>query len=317
MTAAEQLKKQLPDLQEQVSLAPLSTFRVGGPAEFFVTAESADALAQSIRAAVDAAVPFTVLAGGSNVLIADHGVRGLLIHIKGGNIHWEEERATADAGVLLAQFVQAAEERGMSGLEYATGIPGTVGGAVRGNAGTRTGETAQHIVGVEAMSRKAEKKFFDLPACQFRYRHSFFKDFDWVVLRATFQFQRGDPQTIRDHVQSVQQYKTSTQKVGAPNSGCIFQNTSLPADEETRLCGMGLEKGIRHHRMASGFLIEEAGLKGRRTGGAQVSDVHANFIVNTGDATAEDIVMLIGVLKQKVRTQFGVQLQEEIQLLGW
>ncbi|MEK7158086.1 MAG: UDP-N-acetylmuramate dehydrogenase [Patescibacteria group bacterium] len=317
MTSIQILRQSLPNLQVQVPLAPMTTFRVGGSAEFFVKASDAQQLEGAIRAALDASVPFTVLGGGSNVLVADSGIRGLVVHSSGGIVQWNGEQARADAGVLLAQFVSEATQKGMSGLEYAAGIPGTVGGAVRGNAGTRVGETSERIVAVGAISPSAVKKMFDPVSCEFQYRHSFFKHSGWIVLRAVFQFQLGDPAQIRSRVQEYQKHKTATQQVGAPNSGCIFQNTRLDAKEEHRLKGLGLEKGIRNHCMASGWIIEEAGLKGLCIGGAQVSDVHANFIANTGDATAEDIVMLIGVIKQKIRTQYGIQLREEIQLLGW
>lgn len=288
-----------------VPLAPFTTFLVGGPAEYLVEARSSEEILQALRLAAAHGVPVTLLGGGSNVLVSDRGVKGLVIRPRGGRIETAAPGVVrADAGVTINGLVRWTIARGLAGLEAWAGTPGTVGGAVHGNAhfqGRLLGET---IVGVRLATRAGEA--FEVPACEmdFGYDRSRLQRTGEVLLSADFAMTPGSPDELRRVARASLAYRKRTQPLHLPSAGCVFQNP-LPSDP--------VPDGVPR---SAGALLERAGLKGARQGRARVSPLHANFIVNEGGATASDIRALVERCREAVRARFGVELRDEIVYLG-
>lgn len=291
---------------EQQPLAPLTTFRVGGPAEYLLETRSSDEVVAALALAQTHGVPVTLLGGGSNVLVADSGVRGLVIRPRGGNIHaTDEQHVRADAAVTINGLVRWTVLHGLAGLESWAGTPGTVGGAVFGNAHFTGRLISEHVSDVHLVDRTGRE--FDVPASDmaFGYDQSRLQQSGEILLWATFRVSRGESDALRATARESLAYRKRTQPLDTPSAGCVFQN---PVPERD-----AVPEGIP---WSAGALVDRAGLKGAAIGGARVSTVHANFIVNEGGATAADIRALIERCRSEVRRQFGVDLREEIVHLG-
>ncbi len=294
-------------VRRQVMLAPLTTFKVGGPAEFLVDAAGADELARVLAVAARASLPVTVLGGGSNVLVSDAGIRGVVILVRGGAIVLEgESDVRAEAGASLNNLVRWTIGRGLAGLEAWAGTPGTVGGAVFGNAHYRGRSIGDLVRSVRLAG--ATGAIDDVPGSQmgFAYDLSRLQRTGEVVLSVLFALTpAADPASLKETARQSLADRKRTQPLDASSAGCVFQNPDPAVD--------GVPDGIP---ASAGALIDRAGLKGLAIGGARVSLLHANFIVNVGGATASDIRQLIERCRAEVRARFGVTLREEIRYLG-
>jgi UDP-N-acetylmuramate dehydrogenase len=287
-------------------LAPFTTFKVGGAADCLVEVRSSRELAAVFAEASRAGVPVTVLGGGSNVLIGDGGIRGLVIRVRTGEIEQvAPDRVRADAGVTINGLVRWTIGRGLAALEAWAGTPGTVGGAVYGNAhfrGRLIGEMIDevHVLGADRVPRRLGSDEMEFGYDVSRLQHT-----RELLLDAVFRVSPGDPVRLRAVARESLAYRKVTQPLDIPSAGCIFQNPD-PAHDV-------LPAGMPY---SAGALIDRAGLKGHRVGGARVSPTHANFIVNESGATAADIRVLIDRCRDSVRDTFGVTLREEIVYLG-
>jgi UDP-N-acetylmuramate dehydrogenase len=289
-----------------VPLAPFTTFRVGGPADWLVDTRSAEEIAAALTMAHRAAVPVTLLGGGSNVLVAERGVRGLVIRARGGQIRLVDEgHVRADAGVSINELVRWTIVHGRGGLEAWAGTPGTVGGGIFGNAhfgGRLIGELV-----AEVRLARRDGGTTDVPrsAMAFAYDRSRLQTSGEVLLSAVFEVTEGKPADLRATARESLAYRKRTQPLDTPSAGCVFRNPERGHDI--------VPEGIP---WSAGALVDRAGLKGARCGGARVSPTHGNFIVNDGSATADDIRQLIERCRTTVRERFGVELREEIVYLG-
>jgi UDP-N-acetylmuramate dehydrogenase len=289
--------------------APLSqftTFRVGGTADWLVDVRSSDEIVRALHVATRHRMPVTLLGGGSNVLIGDRGIRGLVIRVHGGDVMLRDDsRVRADAGVTINALVRWTINRGLAGVEEWAGTPGTVGGGVYGNAhfqGRLLGELIDRVAVAERTGVVLE-----LPVAQmeFAYDVSRLQRTGEVLLWAELTVSPGDSARLRETARESLAYRKRTQPLDTPSAGCIFQN---PLDASHRL-----PDGVP---ASAGALIDRAGLKGHAIGGARVSPTHANFIINEGSATAADIRSLIQLCKRRVTDTFGIDLREEIVYLG-
>jgi UDP-N-acetylmuramate dehydrogenase len=290
-----------------VPLAPLTTFRVGGPAEWLLETRTADEIISALRLAHRLHIPMTMLGGGSNVLVSDAGVAGLVVRPRGGVIaQVDAGLVRADAAVTINELVRWTVHRGCAGLEAWAGTPGTVGGAIFGNAHF-AGRPIGDLV-AEARLAARDGATNDVAACAlgFGYDRSRLQQSGEILLSALFRVSRGDPAALRARARDSLAYRKRTQPLNRPSAGCIFQNPD-PARGDILPAGVP---------WSAGALIDAAGLKGMTLGGARVSPVHANFIVNDGTATARDIRLLIERCRAVVREQFGVELRDEIVFLG-
>jgi UDP-N-acetylmuramate dehydrogenase len=286
-------------------LAPLTTFKVGGPADIFLEPRSSDEIVEALRIAAAHHVPVTMLGGGSNVLIADTGVRGVVLRPRGGHIEREGDRhVRADAAVTINGLVRWLISRGLAGLEAWAGTPGTVGGGIYGNAHWGGRLLSEFVASVRLASPEGDVRDVDAGDMEFGYDKSRLQRTNEVLLSAAFVVSVGDPDTLRESARASLAYRKRTQPLASPSAGCIFQNPDASA---------ALPAGVP---ASAGGLIDRAGLKGVRLGGAMVSPTHANFIVNSGTATAAEIRALVLRCREAVERTFGVALAEEIVYLG-
>jgi UDP-N-acetylmuramate dehydrogenase len=281
-------------------LAPHTTFRIGGPADLFVRAESRDELVEFATAASAARLPLFVLGNGSNILVSDAGVRGLVVENHADGFVIEEDknklRLTADSGASLPGLANRLARQGWSGLEWAIGIPSTVGAAVVGNAGAHGSSISTCLIRAEVHRANGDIEWLLTSNLDFAYRSSRLKHsmHQEIVLRAEFELERDDLTACLARMNKYSEHRRRTQPTN-PSIGSMFKNP--PGDY-------------------AGRLIETAGLKRARVGQVQVSPVHANFFVNLGGGTAREVLELVGLVRQKVREASGVELELEIQLVG-
>ncbi len=325
-------------IQKNISLKERTTFRIGGPAKFWVSVSRLKELKKALEWAEKEGEKVFVLGGGSNVLFSDQGFAGLVIKLENQSLEISEasdanngkEAKSAKesqvavkcgAGLALSRLVIKTAEQGLSGLEWAAGVPGAVGGAVRGNAGCFGSEMAAVVTKVKAWnSIKNEKTILSQKEAQFGYRTSIFKKRpELIVWEVLFKMKPGKLNEIKEKIKVIsQQRKAKDPPLGLLSSaGSVFQNPQAPIKLQKQFeTDTGQKLRMPHKgQIPAWWLIDMAGLKGLKIGGAQVSEKQANFIVNTGEASAEEVIMLIGTIKVRVREQFGIELKEEIELV--
>jgi len=304
------------DIRENVPLAQLTTFKIGGPARYFVEVKTEDELREAIAWAREHGQEFLVWAGGSNVLVPDEGIDKLVISICTQDFHFEDNELSADAGCNLIALIRESALHGLGGWEKLAGIPGTVGGAVRGNAGAFGPEIKDFVTRVRALNAETgENRDFGNLDCDFSYRHSFFKDHpEWILLNATLTLQLMEREEGERLIEETiaEREKRHIQNVRA--AGSFFVNPVAPRSVQQEF---EREKGqkAREGRVPAGWLIEKVGLKGARVGDAVASEQHPNYIKNDGNATAKDVLTLAKKIKDAVRANFSIDLKEEAVVL--
>jgi UDP-N-acetylmuramate dehydrogenase len=277
-------------------LGPLTTLRVGGPAQRFVEAGDRDALLAALRLARDADVPAFVLGNGSDLVVSDRGIGGLVVRNRAKAVEVRGTELIADGGAAMAMLVKRCIADGLAGFEFGISIPGTLGGAVWANAGAHGGEIRDVLVSADAWDPATDTVATLANAdCAFAYRESRFKHSGEVVLGATLRLERGDPDVIRGLVDENQAQRRATQPLADQNAGSVFRNP--PGDH-------------------AGRLIDAAGLKGRRIGSAEVSTLHANFILADRGGRASDVRALGDLVRATVAERFDVTLDYEIEFVG-
>lgn len=312
MMSAARLDNRLRELfgdrvQRDAPLAPLTTFKVGGSGDWLLTLQSAEELQQAVRLSREADVHITVIGGGSNVLIADAGIRGLVVKLRGGNVvRLESGHVRADAAVTINGLVRWTINRRLAGVEAWAGTPGTVGGAIYGNAHFKGRNIGELIERVQLIDRNGT--LIEVPASQMEFGYDFsrLQRTRELVVSADFHASEGDTDALRTIARQSLAFRKSTQPLESASAGCIFQNPDPARDK--------VPAGIP---ASAGALVDRAGLKGSAEGHARVSSRHANFIVNEGGSTAAEIRTLIERCKRAVREEFGVQLREEIVYVGF
>jgi UDP-N-acetylmuramate dehydrogenase len=286
------------------SLSAHTSYRVGGPADLFVTVESQDELCRMVALAREFQVPYFLLGSGTNILVSDKGIRGLVIENRARGsrfeVRGEEAILWARAGALLKDLARESVRRGLAGLEWAVGIPGTVGGAVVGNAGAYGGYVSDILTQVAILRTNGGIQELGAEELEFGYRTSRFKAANGreaaklVILSARFKLQTESVEVLQERVAEYTR-KREARQPSEPSAGSVFQRTA---------------------QYPAGFLIEQAGLKGKRVGGAQISPKHANYVVNLGQARASDVKALMDVARDAVLKQFGIELELEQELVG-
>jgi UDP-N-acetylmuramate dehydrogenase len=284
----------------QEPLARFTTMRVGGAADLFAEVHNLFELRALVRFARSRSVPYFVLGRGSNLVISDAGVRGLVIQNRAQQLRVQGDRFTADSGVPMAKAATVTKDAGLSGLEFGLAIPGTVGGAVWANAGAHESDVRGVLVEASVLRADGSEETLDSEALGLTYRESRLKhpgdDWPEVVTWATFALEQAEPAVITERLDDIRRWRQAHQPLGMPSAGSVFRN---PADGRS-----------------AGALIDELGLKGRRVGGAVVSEKHANFIVNDAGGTASDVRTLGEQVREVVRSERGVELVFEIAFVG-
>ena len=283
----------------QISLKDLTSYRVGGNAQWYAAPGSHFELASVLSWFETQKIPLTVIGTGSNLLVSDRGLEGLVIstrHLRGYDFHETTAQITASGGDPIARLAWLAAKKGWSGLEWAVGIPGTVGGAVVMNAGAHARCTADCLISAKVISFAGEITTISNQDLNYSYRTSKLQKEGGLVIEATFQLQpQANQGEVKASTNQYLQHRQTTQPYDKPSCGSVFRNPS---------------------NYAAGWLIEQTGLKGYRHGGAQVSERHANFIVNCGSATAKDIFELIIYVTQQVKASWDITLEPEVKMLG-
>lgn len=284
--------KQILHLDEP--LAPYTWLHLGGPAQYFLTPRSVDELTNLVRECHQENIPIRILGGGSNLLVKDEGVSGAVIRLTApvfGEVHITKNRVRAGGGAILSHVIAETVRVGLAGFENLAGIPGTIGGALCGNSGGRLGEISQLVSSVTGLTLLGEPVVRQKDEFSFDYRQSNLTDL--LIVEAEFELREGDPDAISQMLKKNWIAKKSVQPLSSQSAGCVFKNP----------------RGQR-----AGQLIEQAGLKGTRVGGAEISDRHANFIVTHPGAKSSDVLTLIDLIRSKIAEQFGVHLEPEIKI---
>jgi UDP-N-acetylmuramate dehydrogenase len=315
----EKFKTVVPHIQRNVLLKNHTTFNIGGPAKYFLIAEKKEDIKNVLQVATQMKVSSFILGGGSNMLASDKGFDGLVIKIENKEpiILTAGNMITAPAGVTLGSIVDFSIENSLQGLEWAGGLPGTFGGAIRGNAGAFGGEMKDSIFEVQALDRNLKLKKLSNKQCAFSYRSSLFKQKNWIVLSASVKLKKGDKKKLREMSDSHIAYRKEKHPLEYPNAGSIFKNVDVK-DLLPQWQKFFAEK-IKQDPfpiIPSAWFIIGVGLTGKKIGKAQVSQKHSNYIINTSGAKAQDVVKLIAFIQSKVKKKYGIILEQEVQFLG-
>lgn len=272
-----------------------TSFKIGGPAEIFVKINNVEELKLIIKISKQAEVPITVVGNGSNLLVSDDGIRGIVLKIEFDKIEIEESgKLKVGSGVKLAFLAQKCLKEKLEGVEFASGIPGTIGGAIRMNAGAHGSEMKDIVKKITCMTRDGKIQVISNEEAKFEYRNSIFSQNDYIILEAEIQLKKGNPEEIRSKMDEYATYRKEKQPIECPSAGSTFK---------------------RGNDFITAKLIDECGLKGYQIGGAQVSEKHAGFIINKGNATAEDVKQLMKYVEEQVYNKFGKKIEPEIEII--
>lgn len=279
------------------SMKKYTSWRIGGPAELFVEPVGREELQRVVACAYKRGIRLTVIGAGSNLLVSDRGIKGVVVKVgRGlGRVWIEESRVVAEAGAKLAHVAATAKDAGFGGFEFSAGIPGAVGGALAMNAGANGASIGDLVHGILLLSQAGEYCRKSKEEMDFGYRTSVLRREPWIVIETTFCCRRRDKDLIKKEMDEYRHKRRSTQPITFPSAGSVFKNPP---------------------GYSAGRLIESSGLKGMRIGGAEISDLHANFIVNLGWATARDVLTLIDKVREAVHSKFGVELELEVNVVG-
>jgi UDP-N-acetylmuramate dehydrogenase len=292
---AEKISKNC--IMKDVHMREHTSFKIGGPADLMVWPHSREELQYAIQVCKEWNSPYYVIGNGSNLLVRDKGIRGVVIKIAENfsNVRIEGEKVMAQAGILLSILAKKVIEKSLKGFEFASGIPGTLGGAIAMNAGAYGGEMKDVLLGAHVLDHQGEITYLDREALALGYRDSIIQQKGWIVLEAEIQLEEGKEEAIKERIRDFTQRRIAKQPLHLPSAGSTFR---------------------RPPGYFAGKLIEEAGLKGVRVGGAQVSEVHAGFIVNVESATATEVIQLIELIQKVVKDKFDVALYPEVKIIG-
>jgi UDP-N-acetylmuramate dehydrogenase len=301
-------------------LSKRTTFKIGGSAAYFIIVDTIEKTVDLLKHLDEQGIKYFIFGGGSNMLVHDEGYDGVAIHIDDKTVSIDGTSVTAAAGKLTVALAQETIKSELTEFEWGVGVPGTIGGAVRGNAGATGSEMKDNVESVEVY-RDGDVITLSNKECEFGYRSSIFKRNADVVLRVTLKLQKGAKKDAMQSALAVIKYRNETQPKGYASTGCIFKNLEMTEKLREKLLQHFDESNekiasfIKNKKIPAGWLVEVAGLKGKKVGNAQVSETHGNFIVNTGDAKAEDVLALIEEIKDTVYDRYGFELEEEIQII--
>jgi len=298
-------------------LSKHTTFKLGGKARFFVSVDDIPKLSELLQYLDGEGVPYFVLGGGSNVVVNDEGYEGVVISVQAKNVKIENDSVIADAGCPTVTVARESFSQGLTGFEWGVGVPGTIGGAVRGNAGAMGTDMKESIEKV-LVYRDGEVMEMKNTECEFGYRTSIFKREPIIVLRVWLKLKKSGEEEKNGMKKALEyiQYRNQTQPQGFASSGCIFKNVQISEEVKRIIAGKEIPQEFLEKKIIpAGWLIEQVEMKGYTQGNIQVSEKHANFIVNLGGGNASDVFHIIDEIKTRVFEQFGIHLEEEVQIL--
>jgi UDP-N-acetylmuramate dehydrogenase len=325
MLSAEQISSFLATFPQALQNEPMSkhtSFRIGGPARLYVIANSSDEAIRALQLAKEQAIPTVVFGGGSNLLVSDDGYQGLLIQMANRAIQIDGTTVIAESGAITGLVARKTVDAGLTGFEWAIGVPGTIGGAVYGDAGCYGGEMRDAIVSVDAY-RLSDGRRVQLSKedCRFGYRESLFKQEPHLILGCTLNLKPSpDPAAGKQRMEDIMRQRKEKQPLEQSSAGCAFKNFEFTDEAELELLRRDVtvpDSMLKNKSLGAGWLVDQAGLLGQAVGQVEVSTKHGNFLVNKGQARAQDVIGLISLIKRKIRDEFGIEMHEEVQYVGF
>ncbi|MFH1385509.1 MAG: UDP-N-acetylmuramate dehydrogenase [Patescibacteria group bacterium] len=328
------MNSELANLQKNISLANHTTFRIGGKARYFMAVRNSEELMAAVKWAKDNSLSFFILGGGSNLLVSDDGFNGLVIKMQSDSLSvvlrstfaplsmnsttkdLEKMKIIVDAGVPFGRIIMETVKGGFSGAEWGFGIPGTIGGAICGNAGRLGQAIARVVANVTVLDENLKVKTLSKSECDFGYRESRFKKTKEIILSASLLFAKKEPVKIEAVLNEAK--AVIKQSPPYPSAGCVFKNYNVKGGSDVLLKNYPKLAGrVRDNKLGVGQLIDQCGLRGRQIGGAKIWEGHANYMVNVGNAKAQDVLELIELVKKSVKEKWGIELEEEIRRVGF
>ncbi len=311
-------EKNFKKIKKDISLKEYTTFRIGGKADFLIEARDEKEFIKVLKFAKKNKIPFFVLGEGSNILFSDEGFKGIIVKLKDSKIKLKKNEIEVSAGLPLRKLLSFCIKKEISGFEFLAGIPGTIGGGVKGNCGAFGSSIGDFVKKVKVFDLK-NLKILSLSKkdCKFSYRESIFKkNKNLIILKIILSFRKGKKEEIRKKIKENLKYRKEKQPLDYPSAGSVFKNYSGEIKNKKLLKRYPELKEFNKKKIIpAGFLIEKCNLKGRKKGGAQISPKHANFIINLGKAKAKDVLYLVELAKKKVREKFKISLKEEIEII--
>ena len=299
-------------------LSKHTTFKIGGPVDYFLTLENNQKIVEALKFLNGAGVNYFILGGGSNMLVRESGFRGVAIEVKSKKLEVENDVIVADAGCSTVEIARKSIQSSLTGFEWGVGVPGTIGGAVRGNAGAMGGEIKDVLQKVDVY-KDGEVQELSNEECGFGYRQSIFKSEGGMILRVWLKLTSVSVEVAASGMKKALEhlhYRNKTQPQGFASTGCIFKNFEINSKNSEILKQQNIsQEFFEKGKISAGWLIDEAGMKGKQIGQAKVSDVHGNFVVNLGGATASDVLMLIEQIQERVYDRFQIEIEPEIQII--
>jgi UDP-N-acetylmuramate dehydrogenase len=308
----------IPNLQvsENEPLGRHTRFGIGGPAAIFAQTASAEAFVEALRVARGSGLPFAVIGGGTNLIVSDTGFAGIVLRYRAEGLLQAGARVYADAGAQLQQLVDFTVDRGLKGLETLAGIPGSVGAAVYGNAGAYGHSISERVVKVRFCDG-ANVRVFANQECEFAYRESVFKGHkDWIIFSTELLLDHSDAEALRKQADDIVRVRNEKFPPAMKCAGSIFKNLLL-AELTERVRSQVPDSVVREGKVPAAWFLEQVGAKGMQRGDIHVADYHANLIYNCGNGSARDLEAIIADLKSRVRERFGLELEEEVQYVGF
>jgi len=316
----DKILQELPGVEKNILLKDFTTYKIGGPAKYFFIAKTRDDLLVAVKVAKNLKLQVFILGGGSNLLISDKGFDGLVIKIETSDVNIQGNRAVVGAGVNLTKLAYLLADKGLSGLEWAAGVPGTVGGAIYGNAQAFSTKISDAIESVEAINLKTmEAENLTKEQCKFSLKNSVFKqNKNMVIISAATTFKNEDTEVIKGRIKEFLEYRKNRHPIEFASAGSTFVNPELKITNKKLLENYPeLEEYNKKGIIPAGYLIVKSGLAGEKIGNAQISEKHANFIINLGEAKAKDVLKLMKLAKEKVKKNFKINLVAEVQFIGF
>jgi len=321
---SDKLKSKLPDIQENILLKYCTTYKIGGPAKYFFIAKTKDDLMTALKTAKSLRLPVLILGGGSNLLVSEKGFKGLVVKINILDVKFENNKIFVGAGASLTKLAYLSADNGLSGLEWSAGVPGTIGGAIYGNAQAFGEKISDLVESVELINLKTLKSSsFTKKQCKFSLKNSVFKNppvggKNLIIVSAVLEFRNDEVEKIKSQIKKNLDYRRSNHPMDFPSAGSVFINPELKIKNKELLekfpeLNEYNKKGV----IPAGYLIAKCGLVGKKIGNAQISEKHANFIINLGEAKSKDVLTLISLAQKKVKKNFRINLETEVQLVGF
>lgn len=310
------IQEKFRNIELNKSLKKLTTFKVGGNAKYFLEISNIEELQNCIKYCNKNNIDFLVLGWGSNVLISDDGFDGLIIKIKNSDIKLENNIFYVGAGLMLNNFLQFSIDKGCVGAEFLAGIPGTIGGAIYGNAGVFDTNICDIVESVLCIDKNGEIIEMQKKDCKFSYRNSIFKENKYIIYSAKIVLQMGDVNVSKELIANQILERNKKQPLEYPSAGSFFKNIKLNHGLKNNLLDLNISIFEKSGIVPAGFLIEQAGLKGLRLGGAMISEKHANFLINYEESTASDIYNLSKKVQKLIFEKYKIKLEPEVQFIG-